>query len=118
MGCLDVKKLEAKKLLVFVLFIGCASYVGVAQSTAKVPLSPDAKAMSPGHLEIPKNCQQTLEPDGSVLVTCECEQCGQVEATDGIDPLPWACVSEQGALHCGYAETEAYETGARKKSKI
>jgi hypothetical protein len=113
-----VKKLEVKKLLIFVLFVACASYVGVAQSTAEVPSPPDAQAISPGQLEIPKNCQATPEPDGSVLMTCECEQCGQVEARDGVDPLPWACVSEQGALHCGYAETEAYETGARKKSKI
>jgi hypothetical protein len=113
-----VKKLEVKKLLVFVLFIGGASYVGVAQSTAKVPPLPDTKAMSSGHLEIPKNCHEAPEPDGSVLMTCECEQCGKVEAKDGEVPLPWACVSEQGALHCGYAETGAFETGARKKSKI
>jgi hypothetical protein len=108
-----------KKLLVFVLFIGCASLVSAAaQTTKNDPPSPDSRAIATGHLDIPKNCQQTMEEDGSVLVTCECENCGQVEARDGEDPLPWTCVAEQGALHCGYGETEEYQTGGRQKSYI
>jgi hypothetical protein len=108
-----------KKLLVFVLFFGCATYVGAAPQSAtdEAPL-PDPRASIPGTLEIPKNCQTTLQADGSVLTTCECEQCGQLGARDGVDPLPWACVSRQGAIHCGYDATQEYETGARKKDRI
>jgi hypothetical protein len=108
-----------KKLLVFVLFVGCASYVGAApQSAANDPPSPDPQASATGRLEIPKNCQTTLEADGSVLLTCECENCGQPEARDGEDPLPWTCVSRQGTLHCDYGETEEHDTGARRKDRI
>jgi hypothetical protein len=108
-----------KKLLVFVLFIGCASYVGAAaQSAAEDPPKSDTPAAVTGRLDIPKNCQQTLEADDSVLMTCECPNCGQPDARDGVDPLPWACVAKQGALHCGYGETEEYQTGSRQKSRI
>lgn len=111
--------MNVKKLLVFVLFISSAAYVGAApQSIPKDAPSPDARASENGHLDIPKNCKQTLEADGSVLMTCECENCGQVEARDGENPLPWACVSREGALHCDYGEPEEYQTGARQKSRI
>lgn len=110
-----------KKLLVFVLFVGCATYVAAAPQTAtddKAPL-PDPRAALTGRLEIPKNCQTTIEVDGSVLMTCECEHCGQPDAWDGLDPLPaWVCVNRQGAMHCGYGETEESDTGARHKDRI
>lgn len=108
-----------KKLLVFVLFIGCASYAGAApQSAANAPPSPDPQASATGHLDIPKNCQQTLEEDGSVLMTCECENCGQPEARDGENPLPWTCVSKEGALTCDYGAGRTYDSGGRKKDVI
>lgn len=108
-----------KKLLVFVLFVGCASYVGAApQSTAHDPPLPDPQASLTGHLDVPKNCHQTLGADGSVLMTCECENCGQPEARDGSDPLPWTCANRQGAVHCSYGEPEEYQTGARQRSRI
>ena len=108
-----------KKLLVFVLFVGCSICAGAApQPPANASPSPDPQATQSGHLDIPKNCQSTVEADGSVLMTCECENCGQPEARDGSDPLPWACVSRQGAMHCDYGETEEPPTGAREKDRI
>lgn len=108
-----------KKLLVFVLFVGCATYVVAApQSSGNASPSPDPQASLTGHLDVPKNCQTTVEADGSVLTTCECENCGQPEARDGSDPLPWACVSRQGAMHCDYGEAEEPPTAARQKDRI
>jgi hypothetical protein len=108
-----------KKLLVFVLFVGCAAYVGAApRSPANASPSPDPQAAQTGHLDVPRNCQTTTQADGSVLTTCECENCGQPEARDGSDPLPWACVSRQGAMHCDYGETEEPTTGGLQKDRI
>jgi hypothetical protein len=109
-----------KKLLVFVLFAGCASYAGAAPQSAtdKPPLLPDPRPDFTGHLDVPKNCQTMLELDGSVLMTCDCENCGQPEARDGLDPLPWACVSRQGSIRCDYGEAEKNDSGARQKNRI
>ena len=43
-----------------------------------------------------------IEPDGSVLLTCECEACGQPDERDGLDPVPWVCKSTDGGLYCSY----------------
>lgn len=109
-----------KKLLVFVLFVGCAAYVGAApQPPANAsPSSPDPQAAQTGHVDIPKNCQTTTEADGSALTTCECENCGQPEARDGSDPLPWACVSRRGSMHCDYGEADELPAGGIQKDRI
>lgn len=54
------------------------------------------------HLDIPRNCQQTPNADGSVLLTCECEGCGHPEPSDGMNPVPWSCTLRGNAVYCGY----------------
>jgi hypothetical protein len=56
------------------------------------------------HLDIPKNCQTVVEPDNSVILTCECEQCGKIGPEDRaqVDPDPWVCKTKDGGLYCNY----------------
>jgi len=96
-----------KKLLVLVLSISCVSFVGSASSPSVEASSPSVWSGIPDglvrpHLDIPKNCVQTDQADGSVLVTCDCEACGKPEARDGLNPLPWGCEVEDQTVICGY----------------
>lgn len=85
-----------KRLRLVTLAIGFICLLGVASGRAtrqaqgseaerRVPPAPDA--ISP-HLDVPKNCKQTQNADGSVLTTCDCENCGHPEARDGMHPVP------------------------------
>jgi hypothetical protein len=106
-------------LLGFVLCISSVACFGAApQSASKDPRTPDPNPALAHHLDIPKNCQQTFEANGSVLLTCECENCGQAEARDGFEPVPWSCVMRKDGVSCGYAIDDPVETGSRAKSKI
>jgi hypothetical protein len=109
-----------RTLLVFVLSISCVSFVGAAaQSTTNAPPKPDAHSAFVPHLDIPQNCQKTLEADGSVLMTCDCENCGQPEARDGLYPLPWGCVTRKEGVACSYGEGDVIDTSSsRIKSRI
>lgn len=99
-----------KRLLLVLLAIGC---VGVTSgcSTRQVPKSDAEHRVVPGpaifnpHLDIPRNCRQTENADGSVLTTCECENCGHPEAGDGLNPEPWICVLREQGLFCGYGNS-------------
>lgn len=108
-----------KKLLVFVLLISSVGFLAAApQPATNDPPNPDTHSAATPHLDIPKNCQQTLEEDGSVLLTCDCENCGHPEARDGPDPVPWSCVSRKEGLTCGYGVGDVVETGSRQKTRI
>jgi hypothetical protein len=108
-----------KKLLAIALCISSATFLGAApQSATKDPVDPDPNMTVAPRLDIPKNCQQTTEDDGSVLMTCECKNCGQPEARDGPDPVPWTCVSRKDGVTCGYGLGAADEAGSRAKTKI
>jgi hypothetical protein len=96
-----------KKLLVLVLSISCVSFIGSASPPSpQDSATPDHSAMLDDtfrpHLDIPTNCIQTQQADGSVLVTCDCENCGHPEARDGLNPLPWGCEVENRTVICGY----------------
>lgn len=91
------------KLLVFVVAISCAGFAGSARppSVHESPHPPPQVERGP-HLEIPRNCIRTQEADGSVLVTCDCEDCGHPEARDGLTPLPYSCTVQNHTVICGY----------------
>jgi hypothetical protein len=99
-----------RRLLLAVLFIGAIGFIGVAAgcATRQVPKPEAERRVLPGpatfnpHLDVPRNCLQTQNVDGSVLMTCECENCGHPEARDGMDPTPWSCVLRDQGLFCGY----------------
>lgn len=108
-----------KRMLLFVLFINCVSLVGAAaQSTTKDAPNPDSQSAFVPHRDIPRNCQKTQEADGSVLMTCECENCGQPEARDGTDLLPWSCVNREDGRVCGYGVYDVIDKSSRVKSFI
>lgn len=108
-----------KKLLAFVLSISSVSFLGAApQSATKDSPKPDTHQAFVPHRDIPKDCRQIFEADGSVLVTCDCENCGQPEAKDGPHPVPWSCAVREEGLSCGYGVGDVIETGSREKSKI
>jgi hypothetical protein len=92
-----------QKLLVLVLAISCAGFAGPGPPTSpkESPKPPPQTARGP-HTEYPRNCIQTLEADGSILVTCDCEACGHPEARDGLTPLPYSCWVQNNAVTCGY----------------
>jgi hypothetical protein len=92
-----------KKLLVLVLFVSCAGFASSGRSpSAQGSPQPPPQTDTGPHTIIPKNCIQTQEADGSVLVTCDCEACGHPEARDGMTPLPYACAQQNNAVTCGY----------------
>ena len=108
-----------KRLMLFVLFISCVSLVGAAaQSTTNDAPNPDSPSAFVPHREIPQNCQKTQEADGSVLLTCECENCGQPEAKDGMNPLPWSCVNREEGRVCDYGVDDVIVKSSRVKSRI
>jgi hypothetical protein len=108
-----------KRLLVLVLCISAVSWVGaVAQNTKEAPRKAVPDSTFVPHRDIPKNCRQTLEADGSVLVTCDCEACGKPEARDGLNPLPWSCVTSEQGVICGYGLGNAADTEQRGRSRI
>lgn len=102
-----------KRLLLVVLTIGFIGFIGVASgcATRQAPKSEAERRVVPGpatvnpHLDVPRNCQQTRNADGSVLMTCECENCGHPEARDGLPPAPWPCVLRDQGLFCGYGNS-------------
>lgn len=108
-----------KKLLVLVLSISFVSFFGSASppsaqdSSTSARSAPREEVFRP-HLEIPKNCIQTLQADGSVLVTCDCTNCGHPEARDGLNPLPWGCEVEDHTVVCGYDVGRRHLPGPRK----
>ena len=69
------------------------------------------------HLDIPTNCRTMIQTDDSVLLTCECEGCGQPNSRDGLDPVPWTCKSREGGLYCSY-DIDTQTSGERKHSHI
>ena len=69
------------------------------------------------HLDIPKNCQNMIQKDGSVLMTCECEACGEPNSSDGLDSVPWTCKSREGGLYCSY-DIDTQSSGEKKHSHI
>lgn len=99
-----------KRLLLVVFTIGSIGFIGVASgcSTRQASKSEAERRVVPGpatinpHLDVPRNCQPTENADGSVLMTCECENCGHPEARDGMIPAPWSCVLREQGLFCGY----------------
>jgi hypothetical protein len=115
-----------KILLVLALFISSVSGFGAAQGFGagaqggKDDLPKTVPHAVNPHLDIPKNCQQTLEADDSVLLTCECEACGHTEASDGLNPLPWSCEVRQESLFCGYggSGSEIVDTRSSGRSRI
>jgi hypothetical protein len=115
-----------KMLLVLALFIGSVSVFGAAQGFGTGTLGGKSDlpktvphAVNP-HRDVPKNCQQTLEADDSVLLTCECEACGQPDARDGLNPLPWSCELRQERLFCGYGGSDSaiIDTRSSGRSRI
>ena len=108
-----------KKLLAFVLSISSVSFLGAAsQAAPNDPPKPDPNPAFVPHRDIPQNCRQTIQADGSVLLTCDCENCGQPDARDGPNPIPWSCVIRKQGLTCGYGVGDMVDTGSRVKSTI
>ena len=106
-----------KLLLILVLALSSVAYgSGPQGSDAGSPKLQLEQPVTP-HLDVPQNCQPTIEKDGSMLMTCECENCGQPESSDGLDPVPWACKSREGGLYCTY-EIDTQTSGERKHSRI
>jgi hypothetical protein len=96
-----------KLLLTLVLVLGSVCFASVcfasgpqagesgqAQPKVEQPVNP--------HLDIPHDCKKTIEADGSVLLTCQCEDCGQPDETDGQNPVPWVCKPADDGLDCNY----------------
>jgi hypothetical protein len=108
-----------KKLLILVLSVSCLAFVGSASPSSELDSSTsDRSVVRDGpfrpHLEIPRNCIQTQQADGSVLVTCDCEACGHPEARDGLNPLPWGCELKNQTVTCGYDVGRRHLNGPRK----
>lgn len=102
-----------KLLLALVLSISCAGFAGSAAQRPPTRASPPPAATIRGpHTEIPTNCIKTQEADGSVLVTCDCEDCGHPEARDGLTPLPWSCRVVNHRMVCGYGNAEIDQRNA------
>lgn len=99
-----------RRLLLAWFFVGAIGLIGVAAgcATRQVPKPEAERRAIPGpttfnpHLEVPRNCRPTQNVDGSVLMTCECENCGHPEAGDDMNPAPWSCVLRDQVLFCGY----------------
>jgi hypothetical protein len=116
-------------LLVLVLSVSSVSLVGAVGPGASGAADDTPKsiphAINP-HLDIPKNCQQTIEADDSVLLTCECEACGHPEARDGMNPVHRSCDFRKEGLFCSYGDdnsntdtdTDAVDTSGRGRVKI
>ena len=104
-----------KVLLVLVLALSSVAYGSgpPGSDTDRLQLEQPVKP----HLDIPRNCRTTIEKDDSVLLTCECENCGQPDSSDGLDPVPWACKSREGGLYCTY-DIDTQTSGERKHSRI
>ena len=106
-----------KVLLVLVLALSSVAYGSGPQGSDTDTPKLQLEQPVPPHLDLPRNCQTTTEKDGSVLLTCECENCGKADSSDGPDPVPWTCKSNEGGLYCSY-EIDTQTTGERKHSRI
>jgi len=104
-----------KILLVLVLALSSVAYGSGPQGSDSD--RPKLQLEQPGNLDIPRNCRTTIEKDDSVLLTCECENCGQLDSSDGPDPVPWTCKSGEGGLYCSY-DIDTQTSGERKHSRI
>jgi hypothetical protein len=82
-----------KGLLVMVLCISSVGLIGVTAgcATRQIPKTEAERKVVPApattdpRLEIPRNCKQTQNADGSVLMTCDCGACGHPEPRDGMN---------------------------------
>ena len=106
-----------KVLLVLVLALSSVAYGSGPQGASDTD-RPKLQLEHPVNpLDIPRNCQTTIQKDDSVLLTCECENCGQPDSSDGPDPVPWTCKSRDGGLYCSY-DIDTQTSGERKHSRI
>src|SRR6266536_1698062 len=105
---------NVKILLVLVLALSSVAYGSGPQGSDSD--RPKLQLEQPGNLDIPRNCRTTIEKDDSVLLTCECENCGQPDSSDGSDPVPWTCKSGEGGLYCSY-DIDTQTSGERKHSR-
>jgi len=105
-----------KVLLVLVLALSSVAYGSGPQEQGGAEEPKLGYPVNP-HLEIPKNCRTIDQKDGSVLLTCECEACGEPDSHDGLDSVPWTCKSREGGLYCSY-EIDTQTSGERKHSHI
>jgi len=103
-------------LLVLVLALSSVGYGQDQGQGAERPKLQLEQPVNP-HLEIPQNCKTMIQKDDSVLMTCECEACGQPDSHDGTDAVPWTCKSSEGGLYCSY-DIDIQTSGEKKHSHI
>lgn len=114
-------RIVKRLLLVFLCFSSVGLMcVAVGCATRQAPKKEAERKVAPApvtadsHLEIPRNCQRTPNADGSVLLTCECEACGDPEPRDGMSPVPWSCVLRDEGVFCGYNNGNGFSASEGK----
>ena len=106
-------------LLILMLALSAVSYGSGPPEQGQGAGGPKLKLEHPAnpHLDIPQNCRTMIQKDGSMLLTCECEACGQPDSHDGLDAVPWTCNPREGGLYCSY-EIDTQTSGEKKHSHI
>lgn len=112
----EVRNVRFLLILVLALSSVCYASGSQGQGAADRPKIQLEHPVNP-HLDTPRNCRALEQQDGSVLMTCECEDCGQPDSHDGLDPVPWTCQSREGGLYCSY-QIDTQTSGERKHSHI
>jgi hypothetical protein len=103
-------KVKLRLLLIILIMLGGVGYGSGPQANDKPRIQLE-HPKNP-HLDIPKNCRNTVQADNSILLTCECEACGVAEPQDFAqaeanaraeqDPDQWVCQAKDGGLYCDY----------------